>query len=327
MLQLFKSGKSESYIAIILFGILAWIPAFTQVSFVEIPLKQMVFYNLLSGLFSQFRYLSISLSVLATFAGAFLVNALSDNFEMRTKANQFPAFIYVLFVAVQPADHKLNPVLIGNLFILISWWLVFGIYRQEKANSAIFYSSVLLAVGAMFYFPLLIMYPVLLIAVFVLRPFSWREWCISLIGILLPFIYLFSYFYFAGQLQINFIYLFIDGWFDWEWNYQFTASNITFIIIAGIFFLLSLFVHFGLMSTGKVKAQNYLTIVFFNLIFSIAAVIVTQNWSGFASTALAIPLSFLIGNFFMQLKSRFFGEVCLWVLVIIVAISKFQLLG
>ncbi len=326
MLQLFKSGRVEAYLVLLLLGILAWYPALKVPFFIEIPAKQMIAYGGFVTLFSQFKVLALAIAIIAALGGAVLANGLSETYEMRTKPNHFTALAYLLFITVFPHNHQLNPALIGNLFILGSWWFVFDTYREEKGKGRVFLSALLLSIGSLVYFPLLMYFVVLLIALAILRPFNWREWCIAIIGLLLPYVYLFSYYYFDNRLIEKLHYIFLEGILDWHWKFQFTYSNIAFLFIGGLFLLLSLFVHVGLMSTGKVKAQKYLTIVFFSLLVSSLIVAITQNWSNSASVMLAVPLAFMFGNFFMQIKSVFFGEICLWLLIAAVAIAKMQLL-
>jgi hypothetical protein len=327
MLQLFKSGRTEAYIIVVLIGLLAWLPGLLATDYLEHPEKLMIGYGLVATLFSPFKFLSIGFTILMVFVGAFLVNALSDNFEIRTKANLLPALMYLIFSAVLPIDHRLNPVIIANLFLLGSSWLIFDTYRSEKANTNIFLGAMFLTGASFFYFPAILHLLTLFISLTLLRPFLWKEWAIGLIGFLIPFIYLFSYYYFDDRLGEKLQYILIDGWQNWDWRFQFNTSNTVFLIVIGLFFVFSLFVHLGLMSTGKVKAQKYLTVIFFSLLFSILIVALTQNWSQSASVILAFPLSIMFGNLFMQIKSGFVGELCFWLFLIAISIVKLQLLS
>ena len=74
MLQLFKSGRAESYILLLIIGVLAWIPAFNQSSFIEVPAKLMPGYSLLVYLLLPFKYISVLLGLIAAIGGAFVVN-------------------------------------------------------------------------------------------------------------------------------------------------------------------------------------------------------------------------------------------------------------
>ncbi|MBX7182786.1 MAG: hypothetical protein K1X82_11800 [Bacteroidia bacterium] len=327
MLQLFKSGRAETYILLFIIGLLAWFPALNQTAFIEVPSKTMVGYTWLVSLFSQFRFLSLSLALLASFGGALLINGLNETFEMRSKANQLPALMYLLFIAVFPDDHRLNPALLGNLFLMGSWWFIFATYREDKCMNEIFLGFLLLSLGALVYFPLVFQFPGLLISLAVLRSFNWREWSVGFIAFLLPFVYLFSYYYLNDELYQKAYSIFVEGILDWVWDFKFTNSNILFILFTGILFLLSLLIHVSLMNTGKVKAQKYLTNVFFSLIISAIIVVFTQYWSNSATMMLVLPLSFMFANFFNQLASKFVGELLLWVMIAVVAVVKLQLLG
>jgi hypothetical protein len=327
MLQLFKSGRAEAYILLLVIGLLAWFPALNQTSFIEVPAKLMVGYNGLVSILFQFKYISILLGMIAAFGGALLVNGLNETFEMRSKANQLPALIYLLFLAVFPDDHRLNPALLGNLFLMGSWWFIFATYRTDKCMDEIFLGALLLSIGSLVYFPLIFQFVGLLVSLAVLRPFNWKEWSVGLIGFLLPFIYLFSYYYLTDQLGQKVHYIFVEGILDWVWDFKFTYSNILFIAFTSILFIFSLFIQLNLMNTGKVKAQKYLTTVFFNLILTFLIVVFTQYWSNSATMMLALPLSFMFANFFNQLASKFVGELLLWLMIAVVAVVKLQLLG
>jgi len=327
MLQLFKSGRAESYILLLIIGVLAWIPALHQNSFIEVPAKLMPGYSLLVYLLLPFKYISVLLGLIAAIGGAFIVNGLNETFEMRSKANQLPALMYLLFLAVFPHDHRLNPALLGNLFLMGSWWFIFATYRAYKCMNEIFFGALFLSIGSLFYLPLIFQFAGLLISLSVLRSFNWKEWSVGLIGFLLPFVYLFSFYYLTDQLQEKVHAIFIDGFFDWFWEFNFTQSSVLFIAFTSILFIFSLFIHLGLMNTGKVKAQKYLTTVFFSLIISCLIAAFTQYWSSSATMMLALPLSFMFANFFNQLASRFVGELLLWLTCAVIVTVKLQLIG
>src|SRR5690606_26963099 len=92
----------------------------------------------------------------------------------------------------------LNPVLIGNIFVLLALRRILRMYRVQEITSMIYDAGVFLALGVLF-FPLLIfVVPLLWLSLKQLRTFNIREWVVPIIGLLTPMAFAVVLFWWQG---------------------------------------------------------------------------------------------------------------------------------
>src|SRR5690606_29621802 len=65
-------------------------------------------------------YISVILGLIVNLIGAFLVNQLFNSHDYAERENYFPALFYFLLASLELSWIYLNPVLIGNIFVLLA---------------------------------------------------------------------------------------------------------------------------------------------------------------------------------------------------------------
>src|SRR5690606_11515666 len=130
--------------------------------------------------------------------GAFLVNLLYNSHDYPERENYFPALFYFLLASLELSWIYLNPVLIGNIFVLLALRRILRMYRVQEITSMIYDAGFFLALGALF-FPLLIfVFPLLWLSLKQLRTFNFREWIVPLVGLLTPGVFTWAVFWWKG---------------------------------------------------------------------------------------------------------------------------------
>ena len=66
----------------------------------------------------------------------------------------------------------------------------------------VFNCGLIVSTGALFYFPFLLVFPVIWVSLFVLRSFNWREWALSFVGLLVPILFVWSYYFIINKLSV-----------------------------------------------------------------------------------------------------------------------------
>lgn len=251
--------------------------------------------------------LSIIAGLIINLTGAFLINLLYNEHSYSERANYFPALIYFLLASLQTSWIYLNPVLIGNIFVLLALRRMLRMYRVQEITSMIYDAGVFLALGALFFPLLVLVFPLLWLSLIQLRTFNFREWIVPLVGLLTPTVFtvvgfwwfdytldILEYMSFS-QPQIN--ELFVSHGF-WYLPVLFLS---VFILFAG----LVVFVRH--MNTSTVHLQNTKKVF---ITTSISMLIVCLYGLGLENTqpgmftSLAIPVSVYTGVYFSRPKRK-----------------------
>lgn len=306
--QFFKSNNASAYIFIPLLTIALWV--FGYIHPVEIPPVKhaMPLYELVLMPFHNI-WLNITVALLLVIGEAFLLNYIVNENEVLTRPSYLPAALYVIFMSSNKAMFILHPLIFGNFFLLISIHRLLSSYRKDKAFSNFFDAGFLIAIASLFYFPYIVFFPLLAAALIILRPFNWREWMISVCGVLTPYIltgtiyfminrldYLLydrMLFYFSRQLHLGTL----------SGSFYFTNSvQLSILILAGARLFTGL-------NTGSQKTKKSIVLLIWFLLAGIASIVITQEVSTSCFAALAISASVFYAHYFINLKRYWLAEI------------------
>ena len=301
----------------IAFGILAFY--FTQVP--VHPLGGPLF-DWLYGALSD-SYLLLITGVFVNLTGAFLVNLLYNAHNYAERENYFPALIYFLIASSQLSWEFLNPVIVGNVFVLLALRRILRMYRVQEITSMIYDAGLFLSLGALF-FPLLILaFPLLWFSLIQLRTFNLREWIVPFMGVSTPAIFAAVVFW----------------WYDYTLDYsEFTTFSdqpfreiFTFhgalyyplLIISVFIFLAGLLTFLNDMTTSTVHKKNtkkvYVTTSIFLLGIYIYGIALSEIQAGMLAV-LAPPLAVFAGVYFSRSRRKKLRQALfyIWILLLIV---------
>ncbi len=245
----------------------------------------------------------VSLNFCFILLGMFVIQLISNNQEVVDKQNYFPQFFYLLLNAAATGSGSISAQLLTNVFILISFHLLLATYRSDDSFRSIFNAAFFLGLSAFASIAGIFTFPLFFVMLFILRPFYWREWVIACIGLAVPlFIYEclaylsnFNQWYFFHSTAIFFRSLRIPHISEF---YMPLLLWLIFVFLLAM--LQSLSIGFG----NTVKKQKSKLLLLWFLFFSIITYFSSgANGAGIIMT-LSIPLSFIVGDYFFNLKQK-----------------------
>jgi hypothetical protein len=124
---------------------------------------------------------------------ALRLNILLSRFKMFQQVSYLPAFTFVLLTALFPFWDAISSGLIANALII--WILVKlnRLYDQTQPKTVEFNIGLIVGFSILMYEPIAILIPVVVFALAIIRPFRLAEWLVLIMGILLPFYFIFTY--------------------------------------------------------------------------------------------------------------------------------------
>ncbi|HNP47923.1 MAG TPA: hypothetical protein PKL85_03755 [Bacteroidia bacterium] len=315
MIRFFKSPQPAALIVIPFIVLILWGQQALNIQVVRDE-TSMPLWTLLAGILEALpafiRYL--------IFAGiisleAIYFNLLLNRHEVLYKNSYLPSLCFVLLASLSSSLLLVHPVHLVNLIFLRVFDKIFSLFKNESPVRALFDSGFLLGIAALLYLPALPMYLLFLIAVSLLRPFSWREWLVMLSAFFLPYFFISVYFFWEQELLI--FWKGYIGKFKHLWpqlNMQFTLSEKILMLVMSGLLVLSLVKLRGNYYKNIIRTRTYQQIVFLCLLINGAAVLLIHKieWIHFA--ALAIPIAMFYAYYFVSAKKRmWFAELLLWI--------------
>ena len=89
-----------------------------------------------------------------------------------------------------------------SFFLLFYLNILFSAYQKDRPFSQVFIANFLLAIIALFYSDILLLFPLFIVTFLTFRNMSWRSMLISLIGLALPFLFYWVYTFLLDQIFI-----------------------------------------------------------------------------------------------------------------------------
>ena len=203
---------------------------------------------------------------------------------------------------------------------------ILSLYKSNNPLPPIFDAGLLnIALASLFYFPALVFMLFLLLGLFVLRPFKWREWVVSFMGLVAPY-FLISLYYFWNN-QLLFFYSTLLP-FNIGGGFKFSET-----LLPGMWAMLGLLTMLLLLAIGKiqsnyykmaVRSRNYILSLFILLLIGVLSVFLSPEKSLNALQILALPIAVLIAFYFIHVKRLFMAEVLLILLIASIILSQYK---
>lgn len=317
IVRLFKSNQPAAIILLPIIAIIFWAKAIIWPS----PLLSdngysMVFYDFILTLIQGNTYTAAAIALSGIVGGAFLLNYIINEHEIMEKRSYMIGLIYVVWMSCLTSIQLLHPIIWVNICMMIGINHLLNSYRKTTAFAEVFEAGLWAGIASLFYFPALVFILFVWISILILRPFVWREWILALIGLVLPFIFTFIFYFLTDHL-----FEFVDEKIRLSFSVSSFSSKLSMpsyivISILGFLVLNSLASVFSLIGTKKQKSKNTLILLLWIVVLSIFMLFFCAPLSLFHFSIMAIPFSVFICHYFIYTKKERWSGILFFILVV-----------
>ena len=321
LIRFFKNNNPASFIFLPLFALGLWLAGFF--SHQDSVIKySMPFYELIAKPLNNLHFIGTLIAFILIISEALLLNYIVNENEILSKPSFLPALFYVVFMSNDNRMLMLYPLLFGNFFILLGIHKLVSSYRKDAAFSNAFDAGILFSLATLFYFPNILFLPLLGIGFVLFRPFNWREWVISFLGILVPYLFVITYYFWNDMFSFSLVGKMFYPSLSRESKVDF-SQHFYFILIVG--WSLVLF-SFGKLFTGSSevsqKNKKSIQLLIWFSVFAFISVLFAREISIQSFSALAIPSSVFCANYFLKIKKEWWAELLFLLLLVAILINQ-----
>ncbi len=260
-----------------------------------------------------YSFFSVIIIILVLFLGFYLVRILI-NYLIIPNRTQFAALFFIAIASFAFQRNMFSGVVIGIIFLLFALDRAIGAINSKTSSYRYIDAGILLSVGSLFYIHILFLFPFLLLTQLTLRSNYRKESLYSLIGLLLPFLYIFSAYYIIGKPVSD------EVTNICEWMQIDSKNTHSWGFVAGIgFYILMITVAslFALRkySSTKIQVRKLYRIFFYLFINVLAIYFLLPSAGDEIFYLLAIPLSVLMSIYYAECKSNFMNNILLLLLI------------
>lgn len=282
-------------------------------------------YKLIVTSLSGFPLLLTALSFLLILCEAVLINHIIEQNEIINTKSFLPASVYIILMSLQPEMFSLHPIVIANLFLLLAIHRLMQTHRKETAFSNVFDAGLYISLATLFFVPSAVFLLILWICLLVIRPFIWREWVISFIGLLLPWIYVVAYYFWKDKLDMleyDALYYTIIAPSKSFSALRFSAAEYFQAAVLFVFLILTAGRLFHDVSSGAVRTRNNLIVMIYFFFLSLVSIFLAPSYSIHYLSFLAIPVSIFFSGYLLFSKKQLIAEIIFLLLIISVFVNQ-----
>lgn len=184
-------------ILVLRLGLFLDMPSAVNSGFIEFFSRLLITFNLDSYLSPT---ANVAIAILVLFTQAILFNSIINKHNILGKSTFLPAASYIVVCSVFTPFLSFTPPLLCNFFLLFIFNKILVEYKNSNSIAAMFDLGLVVALGALFYFPFVGFLLLLWIALLLFKPFYWREWVSVLVGFLTLIFILGVYYYWNNKL-------------------------------------------------------------------------------------------------------------------------------
>ena len=201
MRSFFNKGFFTQYATVFLTGLLLWLPSAFMQPTMATPDGD---FGALLG-FIHFSTINIHpvVAVVSAFLLVFItglfVNRLANDYGLSGKTSTLPLLFFVLLTGFSPSFHQWSASLLALPLITLLFILLFKHYHGENNLFLSFDAGFVTGLLTLIYPPLALLIIVVLISLLSFKGVSWRNFIISLVGLLFPPFLVYAYYFFTGS--------------------------------------------------------------------------------------------------------------------------------
>jgi hypothetical protein len=228
-----------------------------------------------------------------------------------------PLFFYALLtIGVTQLGH-LTPALVASTLIIIVFYRIFNTYKSERISLNFVDAGLLIGLASLFYFQSILFFAFLLVALAIIRPFIWREWAFACIGLLLPYLFVFSYYY-LRDIPIGEFFTGLSVAFQRD-PAHLPISQLANWGYVLFFIIVSSYILANAIDSMKIHARKFFLSFLAYFLCSVIIFFVIPGSGMQMVYFTAVPLAYLFSYYFVRCKRNWINElfIALFILLLI----------
>jgi len=325
LLKFFKGTSPAVILFIAIIFVAVWISAFlnTGDSVQNYGNEYyMPLYSFLIRILDPGNLSAIILSFLIAVLILFLIINFNTTIFFINERTFLPAILYLLIVIIFPEYRMLNAALPASLLFMFALRRIMDGYNKQGVAYNFFDAGILISTGSLFYGNLIWFGTIVFIGIVIMRPVSFSEIAVSLLGLITPYLITFGLYYVLGKDLDELFTLINNNLFTESINYSFSRLTIVTLIFAAIIILLSIGYIIMLQNTKKIKSRRTFSLLIWIFVISIVVYVAIPSVSVELIWIAAIPVSYFMSHLFIFSKKKIISEILFMTFLVLVLLIQ-----
>lgn len=250
------------------------------------------------------------LAFMINFGQALLFNRICNAQKMIAKPSYLPAMAFILITSLFKEWNYFSAPLLVNGFLIWIFYRMMILYNVPKAGNVIFNMGLLVGIITMLYHPAIVFILLVLLSLFIMRPFHIQEWVIAFLGVTTPYYFLALILYFTNQWSWSHLIPAIDFQFPKMPTSVFTTISIALLVIP--FVVGGFFVQNNL-NKMLIQVRKGWSLLLIFLMISLSVILIDGDTDYLNWILCVVPLSAFHAAAYFYSVNRTFALVMHWI--------------
>lgn len=322
LIRFFKNNSFIQFLGLLIIGVVLWInvfiapPPIVENSFTS-PL-----YNLFTSI-SNNHLIFITLAFIILIIQAIYLNHVLIRHELIHRNSFLAAFLYLVLMSHSLQLQHLYPALIGGLFVIAAIDSLLEIDLKEDYFRLSYKAGFYLGLASLFYLPILTLLLFVWGTLFIYRIPSWRPWVIPIFGLITPYVFLFTYYFWTDATEL-YLSEYQNYFSQIKLLFSSTDGYVRIIITILVFFMtISLTRVLGRINEKKIVIRKKIKIIL-NLLMMSVIILFLNNDLIIHASIIYIPISIFMTIYFSELRRAFWPDLLFTLTVLLIIFAHFQ---
>lgn len=279
----------------------------------------MPFYNLIFGYVHNTPILNHIIAMSLMILLGYMLIRIGARYVLLEVRSFMPALFFMAFSATLPQAQEVSPALIGSIFFLLSFAILFDVNDKPADTYAVFNAGLILALGSMFYLKLIWFLPLIWISLGTLRNVTWRELFYPLIAFTLMGLFLFTWYWAIMDNVTQLMDIITENLaFDRSYKNVFQSYHLSVFIFYGFILLLVVMASIYMINrfqSRKTVVQNIYQVLFYMFIAGLLYFTLVSRFDPTTLLFISFPVSFILTYFIHRKRNTWIHEIIMWIMI------------
>jgi len=315
IIRFFKTSYFSSLLVLSLLVLVLWL-----------PLESTIFPAYISSW--PMSYLPLNpwiqqiLSIILFFLTALLINQVATKHRLTDRNSYLVAFFFILIGSASGFLTQMSPSLLATFFFAFFSRKVFDFQSSTKLITTSFDAGIFLGITSLFFPPAALLVLFAWFALLVYQADQWRAYVTVILGILLPWFFVFSGYFWFNKLP-EALSGFVQYFHFREIVNPFAGSlDLIMFLLVALIILTGAFSILGSLSSFNISLRQHASVSLWGLLFSLLIIFLFATPIQVLMLA-ALPASLIVGTFFSRMKRLKWANLFLLLWILFIFINHF----
>lgn len=321
MLSFFQKATLTQYLLGFLFIAICWIPTFFLVPVEKVAEEVLQYDSILKAGFSNVYALN-ALALVITLISALILNHLTTEFGLTGKLMTMGVFFFGILSISISSFTVMNPYIFINFFLFFFIRNLFRLPDVENPIPLLFNASLMLSIASFYFFNIIFLFIVIWIALMMHRTNSWRNYVSSIIGLILPYLFILTWYFWSDQLQDYMLIFTKKSYFEFKSLSSLRIPDLIILLPITFFLIIAILKTYTSLGEKNISLRRNLIISIYYLIVSVIIFVLFAPELN-AALIIIVPASLIMANAYSDLRNYKWYNISFSILLVLIIVNQY----